>query len=305
MTNQSKFPSYFQSVVELCIAGVIWGGSFTLVKWALVDFSATTLIFWRFIFSFLVGEAIHYFVNRKLFHTSFSDSKLAMKAGIFLGLSLFLQTYGLNFTSATNSGFITSLYVILIPLISAIFFKTSIKAHHILLSVLAFVGTGFLLNLEKFEIQFGEILTLGAALTAAFQIIFVGDVAKHAKSAFRFNNYQTFWCLVTILPFLVFEVRMKHLPLWPVQPQMSSVISLLVLALLVTLLAFYLQIRAQRVLSTTTSSMLCLLEGPFSFVFAFFFLSESMSLVQGFGAFLILLSCALSILIDRPKNRNH
>lgn len=294
---------YNRAVLELTLAGIIWGGSFTLVRWALEDFSATTLIFWRFIIAFIVGEALHYTFARNLFRQSWGDVRLAMMAGFFLGLSLFFQTYGLNYTTATNSGFITSLYVVLIPVIGAIFFGFKIKPHHLILSLLAFSGMGFLLNLDSFRLQLGETLTLGAAVTAAFQIIFIGKVANSAKSAFRFNTYQTFWSWITILPFLVFEVRAKDLPLWPAQPHWYSVASMVALALVVSIFAFYLQVRAQKVLSTTTSSMLCLLEGPFAFIFAAVFLAERLSSVQFFGAFLILLSCAFSVFIDRPKDR--
>lgn len=294
---------YSQAVLELTLAGIIWGASFTLVRWSLEDFSATTLMFWRFVIAFLVGELLHYIFARKLFHQSWGDARSAMLAGLFLGLSLFFQTYGLNYTSATNSGFITSLYVVLIPIIGAVFFGFRIRAQHLLLSLLAFCGMGFLLNLDSFRLQIGETLTLGAAVTAAFQIIFIGRAAGSAKSAFRFNTYQTFWSWVTILPFLVFEVRAKNLPLWPHAPHWHSVCSLVALALIVSIFAFYLQVRAQRILSTTTSSMLCLLEGPFAFIFAAIFLAERLSFVQFFGAFLILLSCAFSVFIDRPQNR--
>ncbi|AGH95205.1 DMT family transporter [Pseudobdellovibrio exovorus] len=300
----TKVPyTYRQAVLELFTAGLIWGGSFTLMRWGLESFSATTLIFWRFLIAFILGEALHYIFNKKLFRQSWYDARLAMLAGFFLGLSLFFQTYGLYFTTATNSGFITSLYVVLIPIIGALFFKTTIKAHHIVLSLMAFCGMGFLLDLQSLYLQKGEVLTLGAALTAAFQIIFIGKNAVHARSAFRFNNYQTFWSLLTILPFLVFDIRSNDLSLWPQQVSLASVLSMLSLAIVVSIGAFYLQVRAQRVLSTTTSSMLCLLEAPFAFIFAAYFLQERLGPIQFLGAAIILLSCTLSIFIDRPKNR--
>lgn len=297
-----KLTPFNQAITELTLAGVIWGGSFTLVRWALEDFTASSLIFWRFIIAFIAGETIHYFTNKKLFNESWSDAKLAGLAGLFLGLSLFFQTYGLNFTTATNSGFITSLYVILIPIIAAIFFKHKIKTHHIFLSLLAFTGMAFLLNIENLKINFGEILTLGAAVTAAFQIIYIGRSAKKAKSAFRYNTYQTFWSCITILPFLVIETRSKNLSLWPEHVSARSAFSLVTLALVVSLFAFYLQVRAQKVLSTTTSSMLCLLEGPFAFLFAAYFLNEKLNMLQFFGAIIILLSCALSVYLDKEQN---
>ena len=294
------------AVLELIFAAIIWGASFTFVRWALVDFSASVLIFWRFIIAFLLGESILYIFNKKLFKSSWPDAYLSMLAGICLGITLFLQTYGLNYTTATNSGFITSLYVVLIPIIMALFFKQKIKHHHVLLSLIAFTGMGFLLHLESFNIQLGELLTLGAAITAAFQIIFIGKVASQVKSAFRFNTYQIFWSLISILPFLVVETRVKKLPLWPSNPQALSIVSLFLLAIFVSLIAFYLQVRAQKILTTTTSSMLCLLEAPFSFLFASYFLNEKLEDSQLFGASIILLSCLASVYLEHKNiKQNH
>lgn len=289
------------AVLELIVAAVIWGASFTLVRWSLVDFSASALLFWRFIIAYILGETLHYFFNKELFKLSKSDIRSSMLAGVCLGLTLCLQTYGLNFTTATNSGFITSLYVVLIPILMALFFKHKIQPHHVFLSLIAFTGMGFLLNLENLNMQLGEILTLGGAFAAALQIIFVGKAASSVKSAFRFNTYQTFWCFITILPFLVIETRIKKTQLWPENPQMLSIVSLVLLALFVSLLAFYLQVRAQKVLSTSTSSMLCLLEGPFAYLFASYFLNEKLEGAQLFGAFIILLSCLISISIEQKK----
>ena len=296
--------AYNKAVLELTIAGIIWGASFTAVRWALVDFSTTTLMFWRFIIAFIAGEAFLFFKNPSQFRESHGDIKLAVKVGICLGFSLLFQIYGLNFTTATNSGFITSLYVVLIPVIGTLFFKQRIFLRHIFLSLTAFLGMGLLLDLHSLNMGKGDLLTLVAALTAAMQIIFIGQVASKAKSPFRFNTYQTFWALVVLLPFLIFETQVNKVQLWPVNVGLRSLLSLMGLALVVSVIAFFLQVRAQRTLSTTTSSMLCLLEGPFAFLFGALFLNESLTLIQALGAFVILGSCGFSVLLDRPENRS-
>jgi drug/metabolite transporter (DMT)-like permease len=295
---------YNKAVIELTIAAIIWGASFTAVRWALEDFSTTTLMFWRFFLAFVVGEIFFFLLNRKQFLDSWSDSKLAFKAGACLGISLLFQIYGLNFTTATNSGFITSLYVVMIPVIGALFYKYKLFPRHIVLSLTAFVGMGFLLDLQTLDMGKGDLLTLGAALGAAMQIIFIGQLAPKAKSSFRFNTYQTFWSLMFTLPFLVYETKVKNISLFPTDASMRAILSVAGLAIIVSLFAFFLQVRAQRTLNTTTSSMICLLEGPFAFVFGALFLQENLSLVQAFGAVLILGSCALSVFLDRPDNGN-
>jgi drug/metabolite transporter (DMT)-like permease len=293
----------------LLIAGVIWGLSFTCVKWALVDFTTTQLLFWRFFIAYILGEIFLYLFKPDSWRNSHSDILLSLKPGIFLGLSLLFQIHGLHYTSATNSAFITSLYVIFIPFISIIFFKTRIKNLHFIFAGLAIIGMSFLLDIPQMLVaknglafNIGDLLTLGSSATAAFQIIYIGITAKKSKNTFRYNNYQTFWSLLVIIPFFIYESEIKNISIWPISVRPLSYLGLFLLVVFVSMIAFFLQVQAQKKLSTTTASMLCLLEAPFSFLFASLLIGESLVGLQIWGALLILLSSTLSIYIDRPKH---
>jgi drug/metabolite transporter (DMT)-like permease len=289
-------------VLQLAIAGIIWGLSFTCVKWALTDFNTSQLLFWRFLAAFVLGEGVLFLFFRERWSSSHTDIMRAFKPGLFLGLSLVFQIHGLNFTTATNSGFITSLYVVIIPFVSVIGFGQRLQRIHFFLAALAFFGMGLLVDLQLLGMNKGDWLTLGAAITAAFQIIYIGQTAPQAINAFRYNNYQTFWCFLALIPFLIFELPNLPQDLVPKSPSLLALTGLALLVVFVSILAFYLQVRAQKVLSTTTASMLCLLEGPFSFLFAALILGERLQALQALGAFFILLSSALSIYIDRPRH---
>lgn len=296
--------TYFRSVSLLVIAGIIWGLSFTCVKWALVDFTTTQLLFWRFFTAFILGETAFFLINKKLWKDSHSDILLSLKPGLFLGVSLLFQIHGLHYTTATNSGFITSLYVILIPFISILLFKTKIKLAHFIFAALAFTGMTFLLDMHSSTLSLnkGDLLTLGSAITAAFQIIYIGLTAPKAKNTFRYNNYQTFWCMLVVIPFFIFENYQKQISIWPKSTSAMSILGLGLLILFVSIIAFYLQVQAQKKLSTTTASMLCLLEAPFSFIFASLLIGETLVGLQIVGAILILASSALSVYVDRPQH---
>ena len=69
-------------------------------------------------------------------------------------------------------------------------------------------------------------------------------------------------------------------------------------------MAFSLQVLAQKTLSTTTASLLCLLEAPNAFMFAFIIFGEKLVGYQILGILLILGSSFFSVFIDRPKNRS-
>jgi drug/metabolite transporter (DMT)-like permease len=296
---------YKRAVLELIFAGAIWGSSFTLAKWALIDFSTSSLIFWRFLWAFLIGEILLLIFQRKVYLNTFSDFWISMPAGFSLGTAIVFQTHGLNFTTATNSSFITSLYVVMLPVASYFIFKSKLTWYHIGLSLLAFLGMGFLLNIstDQLVFNFGDIITIGAAIASTFHIIFVGIGSRKMKNAFRYNTFQTFWSLMIVIPFLIYQMDQKNVEFWPSIVSSKSLLSILGLSIFVSLGAFFLQIRAQKILSNTTASMLCLLEGPYSFIFASVFLAERLSPIQFLGAFIILLSSAMSVYIERPQDR--
>lgn len=300
----AAIPTYHRAVLELFIAGMLWGISFTFVKWALVDFSPTTLVFWRFAFAIILAEVAFFIFDREGFKRSHSDYKIGLWAGLGLGSSLIFQTIGLQTTTATNSSFITSLYVVLIPFANFFILKSKVHWYHFALSFLAFLGMGLLLDLPNngLKLQSGDLFTIMVAVTSTFHIMAVGIGSKKMQSGFRFNTSQTFWAWLFVIPFLGYDMTAKNIPLFPVITNSASVLSVIGLAILVTLGAFYLQVRAQKVLSTTTASMLCLLEAPYSFLFASALLNEKLTPIQLVGAILILAISALTIYVERPKN---
>ena len=165
----------------------------------------------------------------------------------------------------------------------------------------------FLLGIQNsldMKFNFGDLLTLGCAVASTFHILFVSSAAQKVKSGFRFNIYQTFWSLLIILPFLAYEMKYNGILLWPETVHLKSILSILFLSFFVTLVAFTLQVIAQKSVSSTTASLLCLLEAPFAFMFAFLILGEKLIGFQILGIILILGSSALSVFVDRPKNGN-
>lgn len=314
ISSLNNLTPYRRAVLELVIAGAIWGASFTCVRWALEDFTTASLIFWRFLLAFIIGEILMLSFSRQSFRASHRDIRTAALCGFALSMSLIFQTHGMNFTTATKASFITSLYVVLLPVVGALFFKHVLRWFHIVLSLLAFGGMALLLDLPQqihasgfgsLELNIGDLLTFCCAIASTFHILWVGQAVQKIKSDFRFNNYQTFWALLCLLPFLIYEMVVKKAALWPDHVSLKSLGGVVALALFVSLIAFYLQVRAQKVLSTATASMLCLLEAPYAFLFAALLLGERLDSIQIAGAICILLSSALSVYMDRPKNRDN
>ncbi|MNL32952.1 EamA-like transporter family protein [compost metagenome] len=204
---------------------------------------------------------------------------------------LLTQTIGLQYTTATKSGFITSLYVILVPLLNSWFFRNPSGRRSYMLAALALFGTALLVDVSLSDINQGDLWTLVCAGLAAFHIIYIGKVSQTLGNAFRFNNFQSFWALMISLPFLLSQKNITYMT-----DSWQAIVGIFSLGIASSVIAFYLQIRSQKVLSDTTASMLFLLESPFAAVFGFFILQEQLRPVQIGGAVIILLASVMQIL---------
>ena len=98
-------------------------------------------------------------------------------SGILAGLVLFggasLQQAGLVFTTAGNAGFITGLYVVIVPLLGLLF-KQRTNAGTWIGAILAAIGLYFLSITEQFTIAFGDFLVLTGAFFWAGHVLIIG-----------------------------------------------------------------------------------------------------------------------------------
>lgn len=282
-----------KAVGELVFAGILWGYGFLATKWALLDFSVFDLLFYRYGCAVILTEI--YFLshkNRSSKKVLLNEFKLAMYPGLLMAAFIIPQTLGLQYTSATKSGFITTLYVLIVPLLNHFFFneKTSLKIY--LWSLLAIFGTTLLLNIysESPDLNKGDIWTLVCSAMAALQIIFIGKVANKTHSPLRLNHYQNIWTLICLLPFFITQEKIQWVP-----TQWISWFGIVTMAIGSSILAFTIQVRAQKVLSSAVASQLFLLESPFAFMFGYFFLKETLTWIQVLGALIIMVSSYLTL----------
>ena len=295
-----------QGVVELLIATLIWGFGFVATQWTLKFFDSASINFLRFFLAFLIGlvivkifaPAFGYSDSKPKLKIIFSDyAKIAAGPGVLLGLMIAMQTWGLEFTSVTNSGFITTLYVVFVPLISYVAFKLIPRPWHYLWLLLSLVGAAFMMELKLTDANKGDLYTLICAVLGAAQIVWVERVSKKIKSAFIFNVFQSFWAFLATLAFWPIYGRIH----WSL-PDAKGSLGLMSLVFGSTLFAFALQIKAQKKISANLASILFLLESPFAALFGFILLNESMGFLKVCGAILILGSALGAVRTSMSKS---
>lgn len=288
-----------RAAIELIFAGFLWGYGFLATKWALLDFSVFDLLFFRHLIAFCSCELFLFIFNRKRFFLTFSEARLALWPGLLMACFILPQTIGLKYTTASKSGFITTLYVLIVPFLNQVLFKVKGDRRFYALALLALLGTTFLLDVyaEKPDIVIGDWWTLGCAFMAALHIIAIDKVVVRSKSAFRFNSFQNFWTLLCIFPFFIWQDRIT----WHGETFLPW-IGIITMTIGSSIIAFTIQIRAQKVLGPETASQFFLLESPFAFLFGYLFLNETLSSIQVVGASIILLSMYLTLKVEQTSH---
>lgn len=273
---------------DLALAGILWGFAFVATVWCFDFLGPSAIITYRFLGAFLVGVL---FV-RPSWQDLMSTLKASWLIGVFLAATLLLQTYGLTETSATKSAFITILYVVIVPFLSPLVIKHSpIARSHYLWMAVALIGTALMLQLHEVSINRGDLLTLACAVFAALHIVWMGKAASLTERPFLFNIGQCFWCGIIALPLMIFENKYNLEAL-----NLRAWLGLLSLTLGASLIAFYLQVRSQKILTPAVAALLFLLESPFSAFFSVWLLGEKLSGLQLLGGALIFISCYLASL---------
>jgi drug/metabolite transporter (DMT)-like permease len=146
-----------------------WGSTFFLIKDVVTRIPVPDLLAIRFAIA-SVALALIAAPRLRISRTVISYGVLL---GLLYGTAQILQTAGLAHTSASVSGFVTGLYIVATPLLTALLLRRRIPRLTWLAAILATVGLG-VLALHGFALGYGELLTLLAAVIYAGHIVALG-----------------------------------------------------------------------------------------------------------------------------------
>jgi drug/metabolite transporter (DMT)-like permease len=260
---------------------IFWGTSFAIVKEALVETSPANFLFIRFLFACLLILPVGWSRRR-------SWSKEFLKPGTIIGFFLFgaflTQAWGLVFTSASRSGFITGLSVILVPLLSIILWRQVPARLAMLGASLAFLGLYLLTSADQAQglpFNWGDVLTLICAFFWAGHILTLGRYSPGG---------DTFW-----LTFLQLMAACAGSFVWvSLSGKLNLILptsvygAALYLAVACTLLAYLGQTWAQSRTTPTRTAIILSIEPVLAALFAWWWLGERMGVWGWMGAGLIL-----------------
>ena len=268
--------------LTLLLVAILWGSSFAAQRVAGQLGSVFFFNAARFMLAGLILVAV-----RPRFRLARPQLLWTLAAGTILFLASALQQAGLVTTTAGNAGFITSLYVVIVPFVMLVGWGERPHWLAVLAVLLAGAGAFLLSTGGSLRLQAGDALELGGAVFWSLHVVLLG------KFAFRFDaiSFSAGQLLVgSILNFgaaALFEPGPVALP----APLLGAILYTAVISLG---LGYTLQIWGQKHTPPTDAAILLSLESVFAVLGAWVWLGETLSTLQMLGCVIILAAVVLS-----------
>jgi len=269
---------------------IVWGASFPLMKIVLEYIPAFAFLSIRFMAAAIILSVVYYKSFKKL-------NKRALGYGVILGLFMFggmgIQVVGLYTTSASNSGFITGLSVVMVPIVSAMMLKKKPDRSSFVGVALAFAGLFFMSGGLNPNFNIGDFLTFLCAICWTFQIIFVDKYTRIEDASLLAIFQLLFTGLAGSSLWLAVDFGK------PVVINGTVILIILITSVFGSSLAYAVQASAQKHTTPTHASLIFTAEPVFAVIFAMIIpnaegLTEIPTITEAVGCLLILAGTIIS-----------
>ena len=277
----------------LLLGSVIWGAAFVAQRVGMDHLGPFSFNGIRMLLAGIVLIPVAAFIDRKKEPGVRPDPKDQRKAGLLCGVLLFvassLQQMGLVTTSAGKAGFITALYVVLVPVAAWLLFRKN-PGRVIWLGVVLAVFALWLLCMPAgggFALQDGDLLVLGCAVAFTGQILCV-DYYAPKVSGVKLARDEF---LVTGMLSLLIAVFTETITWTGIR---EALIPILYAGLMSGAVAYTLQIIGQRDTDPTVASLIMCLESVFATLSGALILGEKMTVRETVGCVLMFVAVVLA-----------
>jgi drug/metabolite transporter (DMT)-like permease len=258
----------------LVLVTAVWGWTFVVVQDAISAYGVLGFLALRFaLASVALSPILLSGVTRRTL-------LVGGGIGLVLAMGYLFQTLGLLYTTPTNSGLITGLFVIFAPLADRIFFGARASRRTIVAVALSLLGMVLLAGGGPEGVNPGDLLTLLCAAALGLHIALLSRYAAgHDAGGLTFAQILAMAILFTVLWPFAGEVALPPSEVWG---------ALLITGLLASAGAFYVQTFVQQRLPAARTAVILTMEPAFAAFFGYWLAGDRLVAVQIFGALLIL-----------------
>jgi drug/metabolite transporter (DMT)-like permease len=294
MTSAAPSSKRVQADLGLTFCTILWGSTFVVVKNSLGHSSVFLFLALRFT---LAGILMALWRPRIFYSIEREEIFAGLRLGFFMFAGYAFQTAGLQYTSASNSGFVTGSSVVLVPILFGLFWGHRLTAWVYAGALAAGFGLYYLtIPVEGVaHLNRGDVLTFVAAASYAVHIILVGEFTKQ-HSASALSVLQVIACagMAWIMTGIAAAIRwqpVRFVPSW------SLLIGISICAVFATAVAFSIQLWAQQYTTPGHAAILFTLEPVFAVLTSYLFLGERLALRAIFGAAFVLAGILIAELL--------
>lgn len=166
--------------VALLLAAAIWGMGTVVIKSTVDAFPPSWLVGVRFLAAGIILGAIAFpRICRAFARNKRGHLRDGAVLGAFLFASYWCNSTGLTDTTASNSSFLTTLYVVIIPFLGWVIIAKRPTRHNIVAALLCVAGVACVAygGAGEFSLRFGDIVTLASALFLSFHVLYTAKYA--------------------------------------------------------------------------------------------------------------------------------
>ena len=285
-------------IIMLTLCALIWGTAFIAQSVGAQYMGPFTFNFSRsilatlflfpciFIFDALAGKSLSLWGTQDP-----AVRRHLLRGGIICGLVLtvdsLFQQLGMAYTTVGKGGFITSLYIVIVPVLGRCFFGRTVHLQQWMSVFLASVGMYFICLSGVVSVNKGDLFILASAFCFAIHILSVEYFAQNADGV-RFSFLQFLACTLAngILMFIFEEPSWKQVD--------QALLPVLYAGIMSSGIAYTLQILGQSKVNAVLSSMLLSLESVFAVLSGWLILNQLLTLRELFGCCLVFAAIILA-----------
>lgn len=216
--------------------------------------------------------------------------------GVLLALAANMQQIGIQYTTVGRAGFITACYIIIVPILSFLFFRKKCGISIVAAVILALIGLYLLCITDGFAIGKGDLFVMICSFLFSFHILVI-DYFSPLVDGVKMSCIQFFVCgIVSGIPALLTETIV-----W--ENILQAWMPILYAGVMSCGVAYTLQIVGQKNMNPTVASLILSMESCISVLAGWMILDQKLTSRELFGCVLMFAAIVLAQLPGKKKNQ--
>jgi drug/metabolite transporter (DMT)-like permease len=279
-----------RAILFTVLAGVLWGTSFPVIKVGLNYVDPYMFVFLRFLvasiimFSILIAKRTHKF--------EFEKRRIVWILGLTNGVAYLLQYVGMSYTSAAKSSLLVNLSAIWIAILSSLALKERLGTRKTIGIVAGILGVLLITTNLNFRtlgqgMVIGDMLVLLSGIVWAFFTVYNKRLISNSMEMIQFLTWTLFATMLPLVPFLYFSTTI------PLALPIQAWLAIAYTATFCWVIPYYLWLEGLKQISAVSSSIILLTEVIVALGISSTLLNETLTLISGVGALLVIVAIAL------------